>query len=533
MKKRKRALPPIEGSDILKVDPISGHIKDGEILVTHDDQYGYTPYHVMLNIADISTGVNKFYRIQAIKIKGKKKYYFFISWGRVGVADIGGFKVYDKGTSEKAVIEAFEEKFLLQTGVPWEDRLFFEKKPGKYFMVALDDGNEDQEADEEFQSARKRVKKEKTENKEDKMDEDGKKNVLHPRVQKLISLIFDKEMMKNTLKALNVDIKKMPLGKISKNQIKEGYKALTEIQDILEDASKNKTEPNMLKIKDASNRFYTLIPHDFGRQQPPLIDSIEVVKGKIQLMDTLVDLEVAGDVMKEANTMDDEDPIFKNYKALKSKIEPLEKGSELYKMLETYAYNSHDDKYFSRFSFEVQDIFECSRDGENERFKSWAKNENRILLWHGSRLTNWVGIISTGLRIAPPEAPKTGYRFGKGVYFADIISKSGSYCFTSNESPDAVMLLAEVALGKTNDLLRDEYMEKPPPGTHSTKALGKTAPNPKQNKKILDDVTLPSGTPIDTGVKSACSHNEYIIYDVSQIQIRYLLHLKFKHKTGW
>ena len=33
----------------------------------------------------------------------------------------------------------------------------------------------------------------------------------------------------------------------------------------------------------------------------------------------------------------------------------------------------------------------------------------RTLLWHGSRLTNWVGILSRGLRIAPPEAPVTGY----------------------------------------------------------------------------------------------------------------------------
>jgi hypothetical protein len=39
--------------------------------------------------------------------------------------------------------------------------------------------------------------------------------------------------------------------------------------------------------------------------------------------------------------------------------------------------------------------------------------ENRMLLWHGSRLTNWVGILSQGLRIAPPEAPVTGYMFGK------------------------------------------------------------------------------------------------------------------------
>jgi hypothetical protein len=40
---------------------------------------------------------------------------------------------------------------------------------------------------------------------------------------------------------------------------------------------------------------------------------------------------------------------------------------------------------------------------------------NKTLLWHGSRLTNWTGILSQGLRIAPPEAPVTGYMFGKGA----------------------------------------------------------------------------------------------------------------------
>jgi len=34
-----------------------------------------------------------------------------------------------------------------------------------------------------------------------------------------------------------------------------------------------------------------------------------------------------------------------------------------------------------------------------------------------------------GLRIAPKEAPVTGYMFGKGVYFADMSSKSANYCF--------------------------------------------------------------------------------------------------------
>jgi hypothetical protein len=32
-------------------------------------------------------------------------------------------------------------------------------------------------------------------------------------------------------------------------------------------------------------------------------------------------------------------------------------------------------------------------------------------------------VLSPGLRIAPPEAPVSGYMFGKGVYFADMFSK--------------------------------------------------------------------------------------------------------------
>lgn len=73
-----------------------------------------------------------------------------------------------------------------------------------------------------------------------------------------------------------------------------------------------------------------------------------------------------------------------------------------------------------------------------------------MLLWHGSRLTNFVGILSQGLRIAPPEAPVTGYMFGKGVYFADMVTKSANYCFTSRENNVALMLLCEVALGEVN-----------------------------------------------------------------------------------
>jgi len=49
------------------------------------------------------------------------------------------------------------------------------------------------------------------------------------------------------------------------------------------------------------------------------------------------------------------------------------------------------------------------------------------MLFHGSALFNFIGILSQGLRIAPKEAPNHGYMFGKGVYFADMLSKSLAY----------------------------------------------------------------------------------------------------------
>jgi len=173
------------------------------------------------------------------------------------------------------------------------------------------------------------------------------------------------------------------------------------------------------------------------------------------------------------------------------------------------------------------DIFEIHRYGEEERFKPWKDDDNRVLLWHGSRLTNFVGIISQGLRIAPPEAPKSGYRFGKGVYFADCISKSASYCRFSPEQPVGLMILNQVALGTPHKVTVDEYMERAPPGKHSTLALGQTAPDPKGNVKMDNGTVIPMGKLSTSGISSACSHNEFIVYDVAQIHVEYMLKIKF------
>lgn len=102
-----------------------------------------------------------------------------------------------------------------------------------------------------------------------------------------------------------------------------------------------------------------------------------------------------------------------------------------------------------------------------------------MLLWHGSRVTNFYGILSQGLRIAPPEAPVCGYMFGKGIYFADMASKSGNYCFPAPGKP-GLLLLCEVALGVPNELYQsDYYADQLPEGKSSTKGIGRTFPDEK------------------------------------------------------
>lgn len=43
-------------------------------------------------------------------------------------------------------------------------------------------------------------------------------------------------------------------------------------------------------------------------------------------------------------------------------------------------------------------------------------------------------------------------QFGKGIYFADLVSKSAQYCYTDKKNPVGLMLLSEVALGNVYEL---------------------------------------------------------------------------------
>jgi len=182
----------------------------------------------------------------------------------------------------------------------------------------------------------------------------------------------------------------------------------------------------------------------------------------------------------------------------------------------------------------VLNVFRMDRKGESDRYRAFETTNNRMLLWHGSRLTNFVGIISQGLRIAPPEAPVTGYMFGKGVYFADMVSKSANYCNTSRQNNIGCLLLCEVALGNTNDLYDADYhASNLPKGTMSTRGLGSTTPDPNRAVVLPDGCVVPLGAGVAAqGLQRVPTlrYNEFIVYDTSQVRMRYLVQCRFDYQ---
>jgi len=485
------------------VDPDSNLEHKAHVLKVKDALYS-----VVLGSVSIQDGKNSFYKLQVLEHDKKSKWYVFRSWGRVGTT-IGGNKTEDFHEKNEA-LENFQMLYEKQTGNRWSQRNNFKKVANKMYPMDLDYGQDNAELSK-------------------KLEVESSKSKLDKAIKELVTMIFDIESMKKAMVEFEIDLTKMPLGKLSRKQIESAYAILSEAQTMVKEGSGSDT-----KFLDASNRFFTLIPHDFGMNSPPVLNNEEAIKGKLDMLENLLEIEVAYSLLKSANDGGDDgkskDPIDAHYEKLKTDIKVLDKTTEEFKVLEKYVKNTHGSTH-TLYKLEIEDIFKVERKGEAKRFKPFRKMHNRQLLWHGSRTTNYAGILSQGLRIAPPEAPVTGYMFGKGVYFADMVSKSANYCCTTRTNNTGLLLLCDVALGDMYERTQADYIEKLPKGKHSTKGVGKTSPDPSETTE-LDGAKVPFGPGVKADdVDTALLYNEFIVYDVAQVQSKYLFKMKFNYNV--
>lgn len=468
-------------------------------------------YDALLNQTNVGDNNNKFYVIQLLESDGGGEYMVYNRWGRVGMK--GQDKIFGPYNLQDTAINEFEQKFFAKTKNHWSNRRQFTSYPKCYTWLEMD------------YSANQKEESVVHEKPNSPINIQPRNTKLEPCVAKFLSLICNISMMKQLMMEIGYNANKLPLGKLSKSTILKGYDVLKRIADVIH-------LPDRRKLEELSGEFYTVIPHDFGfkKMRDFVIDTPQKLKLKLEMVEALGEIEVATKLLED-DTEIQADPLYSHYQRLHCQLTPLEVDSLEFSLIANYLLNTHA-KTHSAYSVDIVQIFRVEREGETERFRKFSNSKNRMLLWHGSRLTNWTGILSQGLRIAPPEAPATGYMFGKGVYFADMFSKSANYCYASPSATAGVLLLCEVALGDMSELLYANYdADKLPDGKLSTKGVGQTAPDPLEAETLEDGVIVPLGKPKEQlSSKGHLLYNEYIVYNVDQIRMRYVVQVNFKYK---
>lgn len=504
-------------------------------------------YDASLNLSNIDGNNNKFYYIQLLRRTdtGQFEYAIWTHWGRVGES---GQSKLDVNVSLETGLVLFKSKFKDKTGLKWEDRRD-KPKANKYTMIEKLYGDEtvdgvDGDDKESNQSPQKVALPDCT---------------LNKALQELMRFLFDAGNMKNSMASQNYNYNKLPLGKLSKSTIEKGYLALRELGDVISNPklAQEKHEKSLrATFNDLSSQYYTIIPHDFGRNRPTPINSEAQLKAEMDLVETLGNMQISNKILKDTEYPRDRQgnaihPLDAQMRSLGLREAlPLGRESVEFGHLESYLDHARDGYCLSSDTV-VQNIYRISRSEEIDRWiaggydaegmRTKLVKDHRRLLWHGSRGCNFGGILSQGLRIAPPEAPANGKAFGNGIYLADRACKSAAYCDPWTSGQNGLLLLCETQLGDPSYVRRDhEYnaadsMRKK--GLISTKMAENPANEPL---KWMDGGVANSelgGTLMpDHEIKLPPANgnpNEYIVYDVAQIKIRYVFMLRWKTSRQW
>jgi poly [ADP-ribose] polymerase len=96
---------------------------------------------------------------------------------------------------------------------------------------------------------------------------------------------------------------------------------------------------NSRKLEALSSRFYTLIPHSFGRQRPPTISNEETVRKKMDMLLVLADIELVQELesesekKKEAQGEEVDHPLDINYGLLNCGLRYVDPSSKTFKVM--------------------------------------------------------------------------------------------------------------------------------------------------------------------------------------------------------
>lgn len=449
-------------------------------------------YSCTLNQTDIKTNKNKFYIMQLIDTTNGCK--LFIRYGRVGET---GTIILDDYSRESGIMK-FESQFKSKTGNKWNSE--FVKKDGKYYLSEI---SYDIKKDEITKSIKPILKCN-----------------LDDRLQYFLKLISDKNMMNQMLIQFDIDTNKLPLGKISSSQLDKASIILKQINNLLS----SKTN-NMDEIENLSSMYYTYVPSSVGRKKLPIIDNVEMISKYTEIIEELNNMVVAVKISDNSDV--NIDPLTSLYNELNTEIVPLDKDSQIYKLICNSISSTHGFTHYEKIN--VLDIFSLQRDNEINNYISFTENmDNKYFLFHGTRLSNYCSILKKGLILNPESlgVPIAGKMFGHGCYFANCITKSLGYTSYYNSFNIGAIFICEVALGNQYKLTTSDYTlcadKMKTLNYDSTHGIGTYSPN----YNIIDGIKTPVGPMVKKDIQHNLMYDEFIVYNTNQFVLRYIILFK-------
>jgi len=262
-----------------------------------------------------------------------------------------------------------------------------------------------------------------------------------------------------TLK-LTVNGFETPLGPVTKPHVQKARNALDIMNALLVNDVLDKMEE---AVRSANNKYYSLIPHQFGRKitEDDWILTSEKLVEEYDLLEQLESAVTMGAALKQGAS--------KKLSALGIEIEELPKGAE-YRRIEEKVYSTRgtNHTHMNVYNYGVKNIFTMKIPNERQTFEKIVKQlGNKKELFHGSRNCNILSIMKNGFMIPPCNAPHvTGRMFGAGVYAAKHSTKALNYSTgwwknSDNRYDNCFMFLVNFAMGKIYETQTQLYSGVP------------------------------------------------------------------------
>ena len=270
-----------------------------------------------------------------------------------------------------------------------------------------------------------------------------------------------------------------------------------------------------MEIKLLSNKFYSLIPHAIGTTVDKLknayLDTIERVEEKRDLLQLMRDMTKFVKKMNQHGEKVERTTLM--YQSLKTSIQLVDETTADYKSVIGLIENEHGDILFNKNQkIRVNRIYKIRRENEVKNFSDTIFNVN--LLFHGSKIDNWLGILSRGI-LMPKAIVQLGIQrtdaglLGHGIYFAQLPSASVQYTTPSSKNT-RLLAVCSVALGNVRNLTQaDSTITAPPINFHSCHGIQST-----------------------DYLKTDFKDSEYAVYNVNQQKLEYLIEfelIRYKH----